>query len=111
MKSTVRILFLLFPALLCAESARLSNDKITQISQAVSTEMARSTVPGVTVAIAWSGGAEWSNGYGMADLENFVPATSLTEIRLGSISKPITAVAVMQLVEQGKIELDAPIDR
>jgi CubicO group peptidase (beta-lactamase class C family) len=47
----------------------------------------------------------------MADLENFVPVTPLTEIRLGSISKPITAIAVMQLVEQGKIDLDGEIQR
>jgi CubicO group peptidase (beta-lactamase class C family) len=47
----------------------------------------------------------------MADLENFVPAQPITVYRLASISKPITAVAVMQLVERGALELDAPIRR
>jgi CubicO group peptidase (beta-lactamase class C family) len=47
----------------------------------------------------------------MADLENLVPATALTRIRLGSISKPITATAVMQLVEKDQIQLDAPIQK
>jgi CubicO group peptidase (beta-lactamase class C family) len=42
----------------------------------------------------------------MADLENFVPATSLTLFRLGSISKPITAIAILQLSERGKLDLD-----
>ncbi|MBI3361535.1 MAG: beta-lactamase family protein, partial [Chloroflexi bacterium] len=65
----------------------------------------------VSVAMASSSGLAWTAGFGMADLENFVPVTPSTVIRLGSISKPITAVAVMQLVEQGKIELDAPIQR
>ncbi len=47
----------------------------------------------------------------MADLENQVPVTASTRIRLGSISKPITAVAVMQLVERDKIDLDADVQR
>jgi CubicO group peptidase (beta-lactamase class C family) len=53
----------------------------------------------------------WSNGYGLADLENFVPAKAMTAYRLGSISKPITATAVMQLAERGKLDLDAPIQK
>jgi len=63
------------------------------------------------VSIGNASGLRWSNGYGMADLENLVPATALTEIRLGSISKPITATAVMQLVEKDQIQLDAPIQK
>lgn len=51
----------------------------------------------------------WARGYGMANLEQFVPATPSTIYRLASVSKPITAVAVMQLVEKGKIALDSPI--
>jgi serine beta-lactamase-like protein LACTB len=47
----------------------------------------------------------------MADLENFVPATSLTLFRLGSISKPITATAVLQLSERGKLDLDVEVQK
>jgi CubicO group peptidase (beta-lactamase class C family) len=47
----------------------------------------------------------------MADLENFAPATSSTLFRLGSISKPITAVAILQLTERGKLDLDAPVQK
>ena len=53
----------------------------------------------------------WSAGFGMADLENFVPATSETLYRLGSISKPITSTAAMQLWERGKLDLDSPVQR
>jgi len=52
------------------------------------------------------GALVWSQSFGMADLENFVPATSLTLFRLGSISKPITATAILQLSERGKLDLD-----
>lgn len=101
----------LIPAMAAAQTASLSAEKIRRIEQAVSSEMARSTIPAVTVAVGNSAGLRWSNGYGMADLENLVPATALTAIRLGSISKPITATAVMQLVEKDRMQLDAPIQR
>jgi CubicO group peptidase (beta-lactamase class C family) len=108
---SLRILALFLPPVVWAQQAKLSPDQIASISQAISTEMSRSSIPGLTVAVASSAGLDWSNGYGLADLENLVPAISLTEIRLGSISKPITAVAVMQMVEQDKMQLDAPIER
>ena len=73
--------------------------------------MSEASVPGVTVAIGSAEGLYWDNGFGMADLENMVPATAQTRIRLASITKPITATAVMQLVERGKMELDAPIQK
>lgn len=47
----------------------------------------------------------------MSDLENFIPAKSSTVYRLGSISKLITAVAALQLVERKKLELDAPVQK
>ena len=67
-------------------------------------------IPGMSIAIATRDGSIWSNGYGMADLENFVPAKASTVYRTASIAKPITAVAAMQLVESGALNLDAPID-
>lgn len=53
----------------------------------------------------------WSKGYGLADLENSVPAKADTAYRLASIAKSITAVAVLQLVERGKLDLNAPINK
>jgi CubicO group peptidase (beta-lactamase class C family) len=91
--------------------AQLPAEKIKKIEQLVTTEMARNSVPGISMAIAVDGKIQWTGGFGMADLENFVPMTADTRVRLASISKPMTAIAVMQLVEQGKIDLDAPIRR
>lgn len=107
-----RFLLLLFlaPALL-AQSPGLAPEKIRRIEQAVSAEMTRGSIPGASVAVAIGGELRWAAGFGLADLENQVPVTSATRIRLGSISKPITAVAVLQLVERGKIDLDAEIQR
>jgi len=82
-----------------------------RIESAIKAEMARDKIPGLSIAVAVDGVVRWANGYGMADLENSVPARATTSYRLASVSKPITATAVMQLVEAGKLDLDAPIQR
>lgn len=70
-------------------------------------------IPGLTIALARSTAPElaFARGFGWADLENEVPARELTAYRLASLSKPVTAVAVLQLAEQGRLDLDAPIQR
>lgn len=99
------------PFLIAAGQPPLSQSKIDQIEQAVSREMSRQTIPGVSVAIAYNSHTIWSDGLGVADLENLVPMTRQTAIRLGSISKTITAVAALQLYERGRMDLDAPVQR
>ncbi|WP_282941105.1 serine hydrolase domain-containing protein [Paenibacillus sp. RC67] len=52
-----------------------------------------------------------SEGYGMASFEHEVPNTSKTKFRIGSLTKGFTAMAIMQLQEQGKLRVDDTIDR
>jgi CubicO group peptidase (beta-lactamase class C family) len=73
--------------------------------------MSANHVPGLSAAVVMNGEYVWSDGFGMADLENSVPATSLTLYRLGSISKPITATAAMALWEHDKLDLDSPVQK
>lgn len=82
-----------------------------RIDALVEAFMRSNSVPGLSVAVVRGGTLVWSSGHGMADLENFVPAKPITVYRLASVSKPITAVAVMQLAERGSLDLDAPIQR
>jgi serine beta-lactamase-like protein LACTB len=63
-------------------------------------------VPGASAAVAVDGQVVWEGAYGVADLENEVPASPSHVFRLASISKTITAVAVLQLAERGKLRLD-----
>jgi CubicO group peptidase (beta-lactamase class C family) len=106
-------LLLFFPgsAPLRAQTGSLSPDKRAQIEKAASNFMAANSVPGISAAVVLGGDLVWSSGFGMADLENFVPATSSTLFRLGSISKPITATAILQLSEHGKLDLDAEVQK
>ena len=89
----------------------LPADKLEKIEKAITAQMSRQGIPGLSVAVVVDHKLRWSNGYGLADVENFVPAKAMTAYRLGSISKPITAAAVMQLVERGNLDLDAPIQK
>jgi CubicO group peptidase (beta-lactamase class C family) len=50
-------------------------------------------------------------GYGLADVENDLPATAQTVYRIGSVTKQFTSVAIMQLVEQGKLSLDDDVTK
>jgi CubicO group peptidase (beta-lactamase class C family) len=90
---------------------RVSPETQATIARAVSKFMAAGKVPGVSVAVVQNGEFVWSQGFGMADLENAVPATADTLYRLGSISKPITATASLVLSERGRLDLDAPVQR
>ena len=94
-----------------AQQKSLSPEKRAEIERAISSFMSANSVPGIGAAVVLDGEPVWSAGFGMADLENFAPATSSTLFRLGSISKPITATAVMQLFERGKLDLDAPVQK
>jgi serine beta-lactamase-like protein LACTB, mitochondrial len=91
--------------------AHLPAATIASIEKAVTTEMSKQDIPGLSLAVVTDHELRWSDGYGLSDVENFVPAKASTVYRLGSISKPVTATAVMQLVERGKLDLDAPVQR
>jgi serine beta-lactamase-like protein LACTB len=111
-----RFIFLLALFIGCASAAAaqqksLPPEKRLQIEKAVSSFMSANSVPGIGAAVVLEGEPVWSAGFGMADLENSSPATSSTLFRLGSISKPITAAAILQLWERGKLDLDAPVQK
>lgn len=94
-----------------AQDAKLPAAKRTLLENTISKFMSANSVPGISAAVVLNGEEAWSEGFGMADLENSVPVTRQTLFRLASISKPITATAAMQLWEQGKLDIEAPIQK
>ncbi|HEY6548453.1 MAG TPA: serine hydrolase domain-containing protein [Vicinamibacteria bacterium] len=94
-----------------APVAELPSAKAEAVEAAVSATMSRAGIPGASVAIALAGRLRFAQGYGTADLENGVPARAGTMYRLASVSKPITAAAVLKLVDEGRLDLDAPVQR
>ena len=73
--------------------------------------LAQSRVPGAAVAVIAGGELAWSEGFGMADVEQRVPVTRRTRFRLGSVSKLLASAAAMKLAEAGRLDLDAPVQR
>ena len=101
--------FLLVLAIAClavATAPAQTNDKIDQYVQA---EMERQHIPGLALGIYRDGRIERVQGYGLASVELNVPVKPETIFQSGSVGKQFTAMAIMMLVEEGKISLDDSI--
>lgn len=84
---------------------------IAQARQSADSLFREQGLPGLSVAVGVDGEVVWSEGFGWADIENRVPVTPLTRMRIGSVSKSVTAAALAMLVEQGRLDLDAEVQR
>ena len=84
---------------------------VDQARDTIRAQMRSQGIPGATAAVAVDGRIVWAEGFGWADVENKVGADVQTRFRIASISKAVTAAAVGQLVEQGRLDLDAPVQR
>jgi CubicO group peptidase (beta-lactamase class C family) len=73
--------------------------------------MDASGTPGMSVAVAVRGDVVWSEAFGYADVEQEVRATPQTRFRVGSVSKLLTAAALVKLAENGALGLDEPVRR
>ena len=85
------------------------NELAIRLKDYIQKEMYQRKIVGLSVAIVDSNGILLSNGFGKANKENNIPADDSTLFPIASITKTFTGIAVMQLVEQGLIDLDKPI--
>lgn len=83
---------------------------VARIDAFVRDQVRRHGIPGLALAVVEGEQIVHLGGYGKAD-QSGRPVTPQTPFVLASVSKPITALAIMQLVEAGKVELDAPVQR
>lgn len=84
---------------------------IDKLRQEIPGLMAAGQSVGLSIALVDGDRTVWAEGFGWADRERKRPVTPDTLFHIGSSSKTLTAAAVMQLVEQGKVDLDAPLRR
>jgi len=71
--------------------------------------LAEEKLPSLSVAVAVDGTIAWAEAFGWADLEWETPATPSTRYRIGGVTQALTAAAVGRLVDQGRVDLDAPV--
>lgn len=67
-------------------------------------------IPGAAVGV-WAGGQQYVKGYGVTNIDHPVPVDADTVFRIGSTTKTFTGTAIMRLVDEGKVDLDAPVRR
>ena len=84
---------------------------VEMLESFIQQEITDKDLPALSIALVDGQNVVWSRGFGVADLEDETPATADTVYRVGSVSKLFTDIAAMQLVEQGKLDLDAPVSR
>ncbi|MDQ7041304.1 MAG: serine hydrolase domain-containing protein [Rhodothermus sp.] len=84
---------------------------LMQVRDSIDALMHRYGIPGLSAAIGAKGELIWAEGFGYADVENRVPMLPQTKLRVASVSKSLTSAALGLLIEQGRLDLDAPVQR
>jgi CubicO group peptidase (beta-lactamase class C family) len=104
------LLILLLILLSIPERAHAQTGAIVEeLRSAMLAQLSEQRIPGFSVAVVMNDQLVWSEGFGFADLESGMRATGSTIYRIGSVSKPVVGTALMQLVEQGKVDLDTEL--
>ncbi len=82
---------------------------VAELEKLIKHEVDDKKLPALSIALVDDQKVVWAAGYGFQDRDRKIPATAETVYRVGSVSKLFTDVAIMQLVEKGKIDIDAPV--
>ncbi len=106
-----RFIALLIVTVVCftAIAEEMESSIITTLNDTITDEMKKKKITGLSIAVVDSEGLLWSEGFGIANKKEDRPFTDTTISNVGSVSKLITATAIMRLVEKNKIDLDAEV--
>ncbi len=105
--SALPLLLILIPQV-AAVTEEQHAEQLKTLENYIAVHMEANRIPGMSVAL-FKGDFSWAKGFGWSDLENKVPAKPETAYRLASVSKSMTALAVMKLSLEGKLDLDGEI--
>ena len=102
-----------FPQSKILAKSALSESRVDLPSFAADLDKVRQVlkIPGMSAAVLQDQEVLWASGFGYADMENKFPATADTPYGLASVTKPIAAVVIMQLVAEGLVDLDKPVSQ
>jgi N-acyl-D-amino-acid deacylase len=92
-----------------AISTGAADERLASFDRTMREFLQKHRVPGAALAVTDQGRLVYARGYGYADVAAREPATATNLFRIASISKPITAVAILKLVEEKRLELDAKV--
>jgi CubicO group peptidase (beta-lactamase class C family) len=110
MTTLLVLILLLAAAPVVAQPAQNAASDFAAIDAYIETQMGELRIPGLALAIVEGGQIVHLKGFGVAEQDGR-RVTPQAPFQISSLGKPMTAVAVMQLVEAGKLDLDAPVQR
>jgi CubicO group peptidase (beta-lactamase class C family) len=93
------------------EEVGLSSERLQRITQMIQRRIAAGELAGAVTIVARNGKVAHHVAHGVMDLQSKQPMTPATMFRIASMTKPITGVAIMMLVEEGKLRLNDPVSR
>lgn len=108
---TIARLFLCLSCILNVQITVAAQSRTDIVEALLRREMSERRIPGLQVAVVQRGKIVLLKAFGTADIQNSVPVTNKSIFAINSCTKAFTGVAVMQLVEDGKLELNAPVSR
>ncbi len=91
------------------EEVGFSSERLKRLAAAFQTDVDKGTIPGAVVVIARNGKVAYFEAFGFQNREKKIPMQTDAIFRIASMSKPFTSVAIMMLVEEGRIQLEDPI--
>ncbi|HMK21016.1 MAG TPA: serine hydrolase domain-containing protein [Terriglobales bacterium] len=91
------------------EEVGFSSERLKRLTSVVQADIDKGAIPGAVVLIARKGKVAYFEALGFQDRDRQIPMRTDTIFRLASMTKPFTSVAIMMLVEEGKIQLDDPV--
>ena len=105
------IVLALAACLTLTSSAQQPNSKtaVASLTRDIPTLMQQADIPGLSIALIEDGRTSWLHSFGTVDPATNAPVTDHTRFSAASLSKPVFAYAVLQLVDQRKLDLDTPL--
>lgn len=88
-----------------------NQEQFAKVIALISSGLEEKNIPSVSIAVAHKGRVIWEQSFGWSDREKQIKATADTIYSLASITKPMIATGLMVLVQEGKVDLDAPIEK
>lgn len=105
-------LFLLLLACACASTPQRDHTAAIDASRAELAQLVESAkIPGAAIAVTHGDAIVWHDTFGFADVDAKKPVTAETRFRIGSVTKLLTATALLRLVDEGRVQLDDPVSK
>jgi CubicO group peptidase (beta-lactamase class C family) len=105
------VLALVYSLYLCAQHSPSTKQATANLERDIVKLMDSADVPGISVALIRSGKLVWSREFGVASADTKKPVSKEMVFEAASLSKPVFAYAVLKLVDQGKLNLDSPLNK